>query len=68
MITVLAYCQTAIRLGVSRGRAYQVWVDHHPAYPRRAFEARWKTAKTIESLFTPYSTIRPEVTTNDGDA
>lgn len=47
----MAFCQTAIRAGASRGLAYQSFRRYHPDVSRRRFEAGWRAAKAAERVF-----------------
>lgn len=57
-MTLLAFCQTAIRLGSSRALAFKQWRKYHPSETRAEFERKWKIARDLEELFTPAGGVR----------
>lgn len=57
-MTLLAYCQTSIRLGVSQAEALRVYRAQGNGVMRSRFRLNWQTARQMEVLFTEFSGIR----------
>jgi hypothetical protein len=57
-MSLLAYCQAAIRMGSSRKLALEVYRAQGNVVSERVFRKHWGDARLLEDLFTPHSGVR----------